>query len=95
MAGRKAAITRAIGRGLVKGMPKLLTGLAVVGTAAMLWVGGQIVLHGLHIYPGKMIGLETGVTGWLADAGLCGLFGLALGAAIVGVHHLVWPGKAH
>jgi uncharacterized protein len=95
MAGRKAAITRAIGRGLVKGMPKLLTGLAVVGTAAMLWVGGQIVLHGLHIYPGKMIGITQGITGWLADAGLCGLFGFALGAAIVWVHHRFWPGKAH
>ena len=34
------------GRGLVKGMPKLLSGLTVVGTAAMLWVGGHILLVG-------------------------------------------------
>lgn len=39
---------RAIGRGLVKGMPKLMKVLSVVGTAAMLWVGGSIVIHGLH-----------------------------------------------
>ncbi len=89
MARGKAATARAIGRGLVRGMPKLLTVLSIVGTAAMLWVGGQIILHGLHIYPGKMIGLTTGVTGWLADAGLSGLCGLAIGAVIVWVHHMV------
>ena len=27
-------------------MPKLLAGLSVVGTAAMLWVGGHILLVG-------------------------------------------------
>ena len=34
------------GRGLVKAMPKLLTVLTVIGTAAMLWVGGHILLVG-------------------------------------------------
>jgi hypothetical protein len=87
MAKRKFGATRAIGRALVKGMPKLLTFLSIVGTAAMLWVGGQIILHGLHIYPGKMIGLDSGATGWLADAGLSGLGGLAIGAVIVLAHH--------
>ncbi len=91
MARGKAATARAIGRGLVRGMPKLLTILSVVGTAAMLWVGGQIILHGLHIYPGKMIGLTTGVTGWLADAGLSGLCGFAIGAVIVWAHHAIMP----
>ncbi len=43
--GRLGA-TRSLGRGLVKGMPVLLRVLSVVGTAAMLWVGGNIVLHG-------------------------------------------------
>ena len=41
---------RAIGRGLVDFMPKLLAALALIGTAAMLWVGGQIFLHGLDEY---------------------------------------------
>ncbi|NYF99125.1 DUF808 domain-containing protein [Janibacter cremeus] len=36
-----------LGRGLVKGMPKLLTTLSVVGVFAMLWVGGHIILVGL------------------------------------------------
>lgn len=39
---------RAFGRGLVTGMPMLLKTLSVVGTAAMLWVGGNIMVHGLH-----------------------------------------------
>lgn len=38
------------GRMLVVGMPKLLSALSVVGTAAMLWVGGGILIHGLATY---------------------------------------------
>ncbi|MGH1354208.1 MAG: DUF808 domain-containing protein [Thalassovita sp.] len=37
-----------IGRGLVKGMPILMKLLSIIGTAAMLWVGGSIMIHGLH-----------------------------------------------
>jgi uncharacterized protein len=43
-------LTQAFGRGLVTGMPHFLTLLAVVGTLAMLWVGGGILLHGLETY---------------------------------------------
>lgn len=38
----------AIGRYLVLGMPLVLALLTVVGTAAMTWVGGGIIVHGLH-----------------------------------------------
>ncbi|MEO8176384.1 MAG: DUF808 domain-containing protein [Sphingomicrobium sp.] len=48
LAGRSAAASRAIGRGLVEGVPKLLQTLSAVGTAAMLWVGGGILLHGVE-----------------------------------------------
>ena len=41
----KLGITRAIGRGIVKGMPWVMKILTVVGTAAMLWVGGSIIVH--------------------------------------------------
>jgi uncharacterized protein len=78
---------QAIGRALVRGMPKLLALLSTVGTAAMLWVGGQIILHGLHIHPAHYVGLKEGASGWLADAALSGVFGLALGAVIVWAHH--------
>lgn len=41
-------VARAFGRGLVVAMPVVLKAIAVVGTAAMLWVGGSIVIHSLH-----------------------------------------------
>jgi len=44
---RGSGATRALGRGLVVGTPVVLEILAVVGTAAMLWVGGSIIIHGL------------------------------------------------
>lgn len=48
LANRANAAARTMGRGLVAAMPKVLTVLSVVGTIAMLWVGGGIVLHGMH-----------------------------------------------
>jgi predicted DNA repair protein MutK len=45
-----AAPLRLVGRGLVRGMPWLLGGLSTLGTAAMIWVGGGIVLHGLESF---------------------------------------------
>ena len=43
-AGRLSA-TRSVGRGIVKAMPTVMTVISTIGTAAMLWVGGSIVLH--------------------------------------------------
>jgi predicted DNA repair protein MutK len=48
MAERRAVATRAFGRGLVHVVPKLLKALSGIGTAAMLWVGGGILLHGIE-----------------------------------------------
>lgn len=48
---RDSGTAQTIGRGLVGGMPKLLTVLSVVGVAAMLWVGGHIILVGLAEEP--------------------------------------------
>ncbi|NKN37402.1 DUF808 domain-containing protein [Agrobacterium sp. a22-2] len=44
------AVLRAIGRALVTGMPYFLKALGIVGTAAMIWVGGGIIVHGLEGY---------------------------------------------
>ncbi|MEM9583595.1 MAG: DUF808 domain-containing protein [Pseudomonadota bacterium] len=97
--GRLAA-TRAFGRGIVKAMPGFLKALMVVGTAAMLWVGGSIVIHGLdvlgapwlydtihHIAEGVAHGLDTaqGFVKWAVTATFDGLFGLALGLALIPV----------
>ena len=48
LAERRSAATRAIGRAMVHGVPYILTGLSGIGTAAMLWVGGGIILHGME-----------------------------------------------
>ncbi len=106
MAKRGSAARQAIGRALVNLMPSLLAALATIGTAAMLWVGGQIVLHGLHEYHigGIAEALESlahsvagglpleGLWTWLIKATGDGIFGLLLGTVIVGVLHFV-PGK--
>ncbi|SMX50855.1 DUF808 domain-containing protein [Maliponia aquimaris] len=41
-------LTRAFGRLIVRFMPWLLKLLTIVGTAAMLWVGGSIIVHSSH-----------------------------------------------
>ena len=87
MAHRKLGATRAMGRALVRGMPKLLSFLSIVGTAAMLWVGGQIIVHGFGYHPAELFDLHEGALAWLVDAGLSGIAGLAVGAVIVAVHH--------
>jgi hypothetical protein len=97
------SVVAAVGRGIVAGMPPFLAALGVVGTAAMLWVGGGIVLHGLYEFGFKTIGhlpqdiahgigLEGGLLGWLVEATVAGVFGLLLGAAIIPlVEHVIAP----
>lgn len=43
----RLSATHALGRGIVKGRPSFLVLLTGGGTAAMLWMGGSIVIHGL------------------------------------------------
>lgn len=87
-----------LGRGLVKGMPVLLRVLSVVGTAAMVWVGGGILVHGLEGYGLPMIshGIHAvalkaasalpqiaGIVEWLVGAAGAGLVGLCVGAMTI------------
>lgn len=101
--GRTGA-TQGLGRGLVRAMPPLLTTLSVIGTAAMLWVGGSIVVHSLHVIgwhpPHEVIhaiahaagaavpAAEAAVT-WIVTAALDGVLGVVLGAVLVVVAGLV------
>ncbi len=93
----------ALGRGLVTAMPKLLAALTVVGTVAMLWVGGHIILLGtdelgLHVLYDAVHHLEeaakeaTGalgsVVGWLVNTLGSAILGLVVGAVIVLVMNL-------
>jgi predicted DNA repair protein MutK len=94
----RLGLTRGLGRGLVKGMPVLMAVLSTVGTAAMLWVGGSIVVHGLEELGQPWLGhmihdiahaaavalpQAEAVVGWLTKAALDGVFGLALGLALI------------
>ncbi|MBL8657566.1 MAG: DUF808 domain-containing protein [Altererythrobacter sp.] len=99
--GRLSAL-RGVGRGLVSAMPVLLVVLSVVGTAAMLWVGGGIIIHGLEELgwgvPAHWVeaarqwvslnaGALGGVLGWAVGALVSTLFGLVLGVALAFAVH--------
>ena len=80
-----------IGTALVKGMPVVLDIIGVIGTAAMLWVGGHIVVKGLHEFgmdqPHEFIAsvtenISNGALAWLADTGMSMVCGLVLGVVV-------------
>jgi hypothetical protein len=94
--------SRALGRGLVLAMPRLMAALSVIGIAAMIWVGGGIIVHGLaafglpqveHVIHDAAIAAAHGVPAihgvveWTVGAAGAGIVGLLVGAAIVAVHH--------
>ncbi|GAB3815693.1 DUF808 domain-containing protein [Pontibacter rugosus] len=78
---------RSIGRSIVKLMPGFLKALGYVGTAAMLWVGAEIIAHGIPFTSHALDNLEHSlasipILAWLAKAVACGIGGLILGAII-------------
>jgi hypothetical protein len=99
MAQRRSRATRAFGERLVKVVPKLLSALATIGTAAMLWVGGGILLHGveeLHLAgpiphlvhefadeAGEAAGAVGAIVSWLITALAGALVGILIGGVIV------------
>jgi uncharacterized protein len=95
LALRNGPLSGPLGRGLVHGMPTLLSMLSLVGMLAMLWVGGGILLHGLAEFgiDGPEHFLEStaeaianlapvggAVLSWFVSAAVAGLVGLAAGA---------------
>ncbi len=99
---RHTAFEKKLGRGLLHAMPRLLVVLSVVGTLAMLWVGGGIILHGLHElgvhgpsaaahavqhWVVQASGGLGGMLGWLTYAVLSALVGLCLGAIVAAGMH--------
>ncbi len=95
LAQRRGTTTRAIGKVTVHGMPAFLRMLSFVGTVAMLWVGGGIIIHGLHSYgidgPEQVVHVISdaaraaipsigGLLAWLAGVITSAAFGLAIGA---------------
>ena len=104
LAERPSAGAQRVGRGLVSAMPRLLTFIAVVGTAAMLWVGGHILLTSLdelgwhapyelvHHWEEAVhdaVGGLGALLAWLVNTLASAVVGLAVGAVAVGAMHLV------
>jgi len=92
------ALARLVGKVLVQAMPVFLAILSLVGTAAMIWVGGGILLHGLeevgfgapaHLIHHWAEGVSHavagvgGFAGWLVTATCSGVFGLVVGIALI------------
>lgn len=99
--------TAALGNGLVKAMPIVLRVLSAVGMAAMLWVGGHIILAGTHTLGFHPVynfvhDLEVAATaaaggfvGWLVNTFFSAIIGLVVGGIIVAVLHVLPLGKKH
>lgn len=80
-------VSRKIGRGIVKFMPYFLNFLGVVGTAAMLWVGAEIIAHGIPYTNHLLHELESALSNlpalaWFAKAFACAIGGIILGFII-------------
>lgn len=108
LAQRSSRFAQTIGRGLVTGMPKLLNALSIIGTVAMLWVGGHILLIGAdtlgwHPPYGLVHHVEElvhhavpgvgGVLAWLVNTAASAVIGLVIGAVVVAIVHVLPFGK--
>jgi len=111
LAERTSEVSRRVGRALVKGMPVLLRLLSVVGVAAMLWVGGHIILVGAddlgwhapyelvhHVEEAVHDAVDAlgGFLAWVVNTLASALVGLLVGAVAVAVWHVLpRPGRKH
>ena len=104
LAARRDRSSRAMGRALVHAMPKVMGALSTIGIAAMIWVGGGIIVHGLEAFglgaiahlihdlaeaAGHAVPGVGGIVEWVVGAAGAGLFGLAIGALVVLGHHAI------
>ncbi|MDZ7885870.1 MAG: DUF808 domain-containing protein [Mycobacterium sp.] len=108
LAQRSSAFAQKLGRGLVAAMPKVLGALSIIGTVAMLWVGGHILLaqsyeaglrppydlvHDAEHWVSHAIGFAEGGVGWLVNTGISAVVGLVIGAIVAVVVHVLPFGK--
>ena len=92
MADSSSESTQSMGRNLVNAMPKVLNAIAVIGTAAMLWVGGHLIVNGANTLglhqPAEFIhGLSAavggGAVGWIVDTVCSMIVGAIIGTIVV------------
>lgn len=104
LAKRDSGLVSGLGRGLVLAMPIVLSVLSTVGIAAMLWVGGHILLvgveelgfappyafvHHLEVLVHDATGPLGGFLGWLTNTVFSAVAGAVVGAIIVAVLHVL------
>ncbi|GFM29715.1 DUF808 domain-containing protein [Novosphingobium sp. PY1] len=104
LAQKESRAAQSVGRVLLRAMPKVLALLSTVGTLAMLWVGGGIILHGLEElglgYPAHLAhdfqhtveaaaGALGGILGWVSYALASAMVGIVLGTVIALAVHLI------
>ncbi|MGN0065542.1 MAG: DUF808 domain-containing protein [Nocardioides sp.] len=104
LAGKPSELSQKVGRGLVNAMPKVLSFIGAVGTVAMLWVGGHILLasldelgvhgpygwvHHVEVAVHDALGVVGGFAGWLTNTVLSAVVGLVVGAVVVAVMHVL------
>lgn len=107
LAARPAPTSQRIGKALVAGMPMVLSTLTIVGTFAMLWVGGHIILVGLDelgwsapydvVHALELLVEPVAAVGgflvWLVNTACSLVLGLIWGAVLVGIVRLLPFGK--
>jgi uncharacterized protein len=101
LAQRSSRAAQRVGLSLVAAMPKVLATLSTVGTVAMLWVGGHILLVGTdtlgwHPPYAFVHHLEAGlnaVLAWLVNTGISAVIGLVVGSIVVGIVSVLPFGK--
>lgn len=97
LAQKQRQFSQKLGRGLVKGMPIVMSVLSKVGVVAMLWVGGHLLLTGMDelgwhapygfVHYVEMLvhdasGAAGGVLGWLVNTAFSCLAGLIIGSLL-------------
>jgi predicted DNA repair protein MutK len=96
MAKNPVRNVRHTGTRIVRSMPAVFRVISVVGTVAMLWVGGHLVianvgevgltwaadlLHGVH----DLLAPLGGVVAWVGETAISAVAGLILGLIVVGI----------
>ena len=104
MAERDSGFSQSFGRALVKGMPVFLKVLSTVGVAAMLWVGGHILLVGfdelgwhwpyeqVHHFEESVAQNMTSISGvaaWITNTFASAVIGIIVGAILVAIMHVI------
>lgn len=101
---RSGGTAAGLGRAIVRAMPLLLTALSFIGTAAMLWVGGGILIHGLAHFgfamPEEIIhdlavaaGGSVSIVEWAVAALCTGIVGILAGTIPAAATNLKPSGK--